>query len=226
MKKVICLVLVFLMLPLFTLDSRSILYEDYRAAEYQAEHLDILVGFNIISSVELNKGGYMTNLEALTTIYNLFGGTYDGYSLARWERDAELAAIDYFEPNIKIMLSDLFSYFGRPILKREEILDIKLDQRLTNYQALVYVTRMIGNTYSCIDKPEELAFTERSQTYQAAYDKGIIDSISMVNADAPILRKDFYRLIHKALFVVIDIGGYASSKGRFVDTFMKSKSGQ
>ena len=206
---------------LWDIKNGDISYEDYQTVKYQAGNLDILVELSIISDEELNKGGYITNMETLTTFFSLIGGSYNGYQLSRWYSDDELKPLDYLDDETKIMLLELSSNANRPILTREDMLTLEFNENLTNYQALKYVTRLLGNTYGCTDTPEELEFTEKSQTYQAAYDKGIIQTIDMNDADAPILRKDFYQLIHKAIFVVIDVGGYAPSKARFVDSLIE-----
>lgn len=183
---------------------------------YVEGDLSILVKLGFLAEEDLKKDGYITNLETLEFIHKIVAGE-NTRDLSEWYMGNTLEPLDYLDDSIKSLLLDLLHAGKNLILTYDDILSIDLEEETTNYQALVYITRMIGNTYGCTDYPEEYYYTEPSQTYQAAYEKGIIDEMQMENANLPILRQDFYALIHKAIFTEMTTGGYAVSKGRTID---------
>lgn len=192
---------------------------------YEAGNLDILVDLKIVTDEELTKGTHITTRETLQVIRRIAG--YDNiyvaeeWELSEWYRGDTYASLDYLNDADKTLLLKLSWYgSGNSILRTADILNISLDDNITNYEALIYITRMIGNTYSCTDYPEELDFTEKSQTYNTAFEKGVIDSAGIENADLPILRKDFFDIVHKAIFIERDIGGYAPITGKYIDSII------
>lgn len=184
-------------------------WDDNEYAVYIAEYpeyednLNILYEFNIIDKEDLVKNEYITVQEALQVLSNILGGS--SYSLEEWYRGTTLAPLDYLDDSDKKLLLHLV--YHSSVLNTDDATNIKLDNNITNYEALKYVTRMVGNTYGCTDSIEEISFNEKSQTYDRAYEKGLIDKINIDNADLPIKRADFYELIHKALFVEVSRGG-------------------
>ena len=76
---------------------------------------------------------------------------------------------------------------------------------------------MVGDTYACSDPTMELIITDKAEFYEIAAAKGIIESENTDNADTPILSSEVYEMLHKAVFVVFNVGGYATSRDRYID---------
>lgn len=191
--------------------------EEQDSPRYEENNLDILAELDLVTEEELNKDGYITNLEVLELLHKIIVGEKT-QNISEWYRGYTLESMDYLDDSCKSLLLGLLRSGKNPILTYDDILNIELDNPITNYKALIYITRMIGDTYGCTDYPIELDFTEKSQTYQTAYEKGLIEQIEIENADLPILRKDFYAILHKAVFVEKLIGGDSPSKGRVIDS--------
>lgn len=195
--------------------------------KYEDTNIDILAELNIISEADLNKDSYITNLKALEILHKACA--YDeidleerAYELSEWYRGNTLEPLDYLDDYDKMLLLDLLGFGGRnPVITCDDILNMEFDDAITNCEALKYVIRMIGDTYSCTDTTEEIGFTDKAQIYKTAYRKGIIDNIDLESSDLPIHSKDFYKMIHKAIFVEMNIGGYAPSKGRYVEFILE-----
>lgn len=194
--------------------------------KYEDTTIDILVELNIISKEDLNKDTYITNLEALKILHKAYA--YDdidleerAYKLSDWYRGDTLEPLDYLDNYQKLLLLDLLQFGGRnQILTYDDILNMKFDGNITNCEALKYAIRMLGDTYGCTDSAEEIGFTDKVQIYKVAHEKGVIDEIDLDSADLPIRIKDFYEIIHKAIFVEMDIGGYAPTKGRYIESII------
>lgn len=186
--------------------------------EYEDGNLNILVDLNIIDKEDLDKDTYITNLEVLETLRRIIGYDEERRDLSEWYRGDALAPLDYLDDTKKGLLLDLLYSGKNKVITQSDILNMKFDENTTNYEVLIYVTRLIGDTYDCTDYPVELDFTEKTQTYNMALKKGIISKIDIESADLPIARKDFYEILHKAIFVERSIGGYESTSGRYVDS--------
>ena len=124
-----------------------------------------------------------------------------------------------FSEEEKTFLLSLFYAAKRPLLTQEELFSLSLNAPLTEYGALKYVTRFIGNTYSCIDEPEEIGFTEQGQTYARAFDRKLILSKGEENASKPILRKDFYILLASAMNTKVSFGGYSTVEATYFSIY-------
>ncbi|MBQ3462290.1 MAG: copper amine oxidase N-terminal domain-containing protein, partial [Clostridia bacterium] len=173
----------------------------------QKEITEQLLKYNIIDEADIDKEEYITVLEALKALGNLEYDEEYGYSvdLSDWYYGDMLASLDYLDDEIKEMLLALSRW--RSALKEEELLELDLNSNLTEYKALVYLTRMLGNTYGCTDYPIERDFTEVSQTYNSAVEKGLIDSADISYADEAITREKFYSLLIKAMYTPFFSGG-------------------
>ncbi len=170
-------------------------YEDNPNALYE---------FGIIGKDDLNNDEYITVREALQLFLNI-AGRYRSDFLREWYYGDTLAPLDYLDDSDKELLMSLAN--GTPVLTKDDILEIRIDDKLTNYEALKYIIRMLGSTYGCTDVIEELSLTEKAQIYDRAYEKGLIDEIDIDSSDLPIKRADFYKLIYKSLFVEFSRGG-------------------
>ncbi|MBP5577357.1 MAG: hypothetical protein J6X67_11445 [Treponema sp.] len=127
-----------------------------------------------------------------------------------------------FSEEEKSFLLSLFYAVKRPLLTSEELFSLSLNAPLTEYGALKYVTRFIGNTYSCVDEPEEIGFTKRIETYERAFERKLILTKSEENAAKPILRKDFYILLASALNTTVSFGGYATFEDSYFSRYEKA----
>ncbi|MBP5438184.1 MAG: hypothetical protein J6Y30_09410 [Treponema sp.] len=175
-----------------------------------------LAKFNIVSEEDLKREGGLSVEEALRTLLRAHGSGPTWQSAKEWYLIKELAPLDKkFSEEEKSFLVSLFYAVKRPLLTREELFSLSLNAPLTEYGALKYVTRFIGNTYSCIDEPEEIGFTEQGQTYGRAFDRKLILSKSEENASKPILRKDFYFLLASAMNTNVSFGGYSTVEATY-----------
>ncbi len=180
------------------------------------DNTEILVDFGIISEEALNKRGYITNREAvgvLNKISNAYG------SLTYWYEIDALAPLDYIDDDFKSELIKLISG-NAPVMNVKEVVNMDFDGYITNYEAMVYVTRMVADTYGCGGTSKESEITLPSEFYEIALSKGLIDSIDLANADEPILRDDFYRLVTRGLFVKHSVGGYVTTSRRLADYYI------
>ena len=191
----------------------SIYYEDTTP--------DILIDLNIVKAEDWDKALHITNLEAMKILHkaNCYfdSDEKDSSFLSHWYTIDELKPLDDLDEAHKGLLMNLLYNSRNQIITIDDILHMDFDSNITNFQALLYVTRMVGDTFGCGDNPAELDFSELSQVYNAAYEKGIIDTIDTESAALPITRGDFYALIHKAIFVEHAIGGYSPTRGRHIE---------
>lgn len=181
--------------------------------------LDLLVEYGIISQEDLKKDKYITTLEALTAINNVCN-----YGMIVTDIEGQENILEPFDKldddTTKGILLALRGAGYRGIFKKGEFYDLDLAKNLTNYNALVYITRMVGDASGCSMYIEEFDFTETAQTYQAAFNKGLISEIDMTNAEKPITREEFYKLLYKSMFVKFTKGGYSPTKMRYIDTLL------
>lgn len=189
-------------------------------SEVQAQGFDLTVlsKYNIVSADDLGRAGTITNLEALETINRLITDNLSNWDERIWYSNPALEPLDKLPEEQKALLMSL-TYSGKnPVLKTEDIVKLDFDAPLTQYNALVYLTRLTGDTYGCTDYPEELDFTEKSQTYETAFAKGLIDSKDMSAADKPIERLSFYSLLARAIYTEYNIGSYSPTVGSLAES--------
>ncbi len=171
---------------------------------YEDTTREILSELGIVSADDLNKGGNITVLEALKTIANAGGFKGTSSILAIWYLGDTLSSMDYLDDEIKMMLMDM----NNSIIAYNDIPKLKLDSDITNFEALLYITRLVGNTYGCTDNMTENYPAAKEEIYETAYKKGLIESVDQSSADEPIERDEFYNILHKALFTGYERGGY------------------
>lgn len=176
--------------------------------------LDELQSLGIISQDDPLSGNNITVLEGLRTIYKASAGydslynnpedldLEDWYSMENTKRLEGLSDID------KAVFQELMM---ESVLQSSDIKTLKTDSSLTKYQALVYITRLLGNTYGCVQIKEESSFTKKSQTLDAATKLNLAKNDDSEISDDPISRKDFFHLVYKALHTTISRGGYAGA---------------
>lgn len=189
------------------LDCTAVWDENERAvyvAEYPKyeDNFDVLYKLNIINEEDVNSGEYITVRDAPKTLIEKNSFT----DLRGWYLNDALASFDDIDDSDKSLL--LIISQGNA----QKISEINLDANFTNYDALKYITRTIADTYGCTDVAEEIGFTEVQQTYDRAYEKGLIDKIDIDSSNLPIKRADYYKLINKSLFIEYWSGGYVTQK--------------
>ena len=100
----------------------------------------------------------------------------------RWYSYDKFESLNNIDDSSKKLLIHLHS---RNLLTFDDIAELKLEDNLTNLQALTYAIRMTGSTY----------------------DRNFIDTEDTANAQSPISRADFYELLNKILFFNYSRGG-------------------
>lgn len=87
----------------------------------------------------------------------------------------------------------------RTVLTLDDIININLEDNLTNLQALTYSGRLTGISYSS-DSDNVYDRSEPNEIYDYAYQNNLIENKDTSNAQSPITREDFYDLLNKVLF--------------------------
>ena len=110
--------------------------------QYKKGDLTPLIEFGIISDDDLNKGEYITTQEALNAIKNFQHYNVDDFK--------NLYIYDYLKSfdNISDESKILLSVLERTVLTLDDIININLEDNLTNLQALTYAVRLTGISYS------------------------------------------------------------------------------
>lgn len=174
---------------------------------YEETSPEIMTELGIISKEDWNKGGYISTLEALVAIERARGYDSTDTTYAGQWRVEELAAwLEPLDDGAKSLLFSLCFRGRNPVLTTDEVLGLDLSSNITNYDALLYVIRMAGDTDGCTDSVLNRHYTEES-VYETAYEKGLITSTDTGEAHKPITREEFYNILHKALFVEFYSGG-------------------
>ena len=163
-------------------------------AQYEKGNLTPLIKFGIISDDDLNKSEYITTQEALSTIKN-FDQRMSADDLKNLYDYEYLKSFDNISDESKILLLTLKDF----ILTLDDIININLEDNLTNLQALTYAVRLTGISYSS-NSNNIFDMSEPNEIYNFAYQNHFIESKDTSNAQSPITREDFYDLLNKVLF--------------------------
>ena len=174
-------------------------------AQYEKGNLTPLIKFGIISDDDLNKSEYITTQEALNTIQKFYTMPSESY-FNRWYSSDKFESLNNIDDSSKKLLIHLHS---RNLLTLDDIAELKLEDNLTNLQALTYTIRMTGSTYDCSSQIKEIRLSEPSDIYSTAYERNFIDTKDTANAQSPISRANFYELLNKILFFNYSRGGGA-----------------
>lgn len=188
---------------------------------YEDTNIGILADLNIVNKEMLNSEKNVTQYELFSILDKMRGSyTEQTGSLKEWYRGDTLKPLDYLEDSEKALLLRLW-YEGRnKLLTYKEILDYVPDKCVTNREALMYVLRMVGDTYGCTDMVTLYITndTETSELYKMAYEKQLIESEKSKNADGLITYGELCKILHKALFAEYNSGGYVmENKVRLYD---------
>lgn len=186
--------------------------------------LNLLVDYGIVSQEDLHKAGYITTLEALTAINNVCNGGMIVTKQEAWYDN--WAPLNNPDDTTKGILLSLRGAGERGILTEQEMLALELEKNITNKEALVHLTRMVGNIDNCFGYYDELDFTKTEQTYQSALEKELIEEIDMTQADEPISRVEFYQLLYKSLFVKHKSSGWSVAERYIEKLVFKSEASQ
>lgn len=191
-----------------------------RAKEgYEAYNFDVLKKSGVIDD---NDSEYIKVSDALDVFIKITCDEEDNeYYLEDWYAIDKLEVLD--DSVNEELKGKLMNFYNRyDMITVDDILRLDYDAQLTEYDALLFAVRLIGDTYSCTDASEELFYKEKTEVYQKAFEKKLIDSDNCDNADKPILRKEFYEIINRAIFTLYNSGGYSGvSEVRIVDWLLR-----
>lgn len=236
MKKIIMIIITAILLNLSAVcvsaEDNRIVYlagaYEWTAQEpllYEETSPKILEGLGIVGEEDWNKDTYISTLEALETIDRLCGDQNKG-SLRSWYVGDRFSEMDYLDDDTKLLLLRLKDN----ILTDDDITGLDLDSDITNYKALLYITRLVGDTRGIImvgdayhmEKTTDRA-ADKASVYEFAYEKALISDIDISNADDAIRRDEFYNILHKALFAEYYRGGYDGIwTYRLIDNFLEN----
>jgi hypothetical protein len=114
--------------------------------------------------------------------------------------------------------------WGESVIQEEDFSSVDFNANLTEYNALVFTTRLLANTYGCVQIKSEAYFTEKQQTYDVAYEKALINNNSTSNSDDLITRENYYELIYKALHAENTRGSIVGEHSfKYIDLFSYGK---
>ncbi len=173
-----------------------------------------LKALGILEENDLNEDGYISVKDAFEILHRFSAG-YDYYYYPEYGSDYlqewynsdisdETSKLDDINDRVKITLMYLSQ---ESVIRIEEISSINLEKELSRYQALMYITRMLGNTYECAQIKEEPSFTSRNQTLNVAVKKGLVSNDKNAISDENISKTEFFKLIYRALYVTNTRGG-------------------
>lgn len=181
--------------------------------------VEFLSEYGMVPEYKLGQPGKIRHIDALRALTELgHYGSSDSDLKEIWYTNDDFAHLDSIPEADKYTI--LSAYFDKnALLSSDDIKTAEPYKKMTNYEALLYLTRFVGDTYGCTDGPEELYHTDRQKIYDKALEKGITDSADISNADATISYRDFYRLLAKAVNTEFYIGGYGGAE---TFSYMKS----
>lgn len=118
----------------------------------------------------------------------------------------------------KIVIYKLSDY----IVLSHEWKELNLEEECTWGQAVTYAVRAVTDTDSCIRYDELYEYTV-PEAFEIAYRKGILDHPDASRAQESILRKDFFELFDRMLYVPYSIGGPDGVfQNRYVDWLLQT----
>jgi len=182
-----------------------------------------LIDLGFVSEDEM-QDEYITAMEGIRILFRILNAAsekYGIYDIKYWYMRPETERLDYLDGWDKHVLLNMS--FESVVLQKEfELMDF--DANLTEYEALVFITRLLGNTYGCVQWKEESEFTEKAQTYDMAVQKALIEDASLDHADEWISREAYYELIHKALYAELTRGSIGGNRDfRYIDLLANGK---
>lgn len=179
-------------------------YVEYKLSQrlmYEDTERSILAQYKIVDEADLEKQGEISVFEALLALDKArceYTEDFTSADLKEWYRGTHLQHMDNLPDSTKALLMRLCYEGTRRILRIQEVKDLRLDEPLTHYQAILYVSRLIGDAYYDFWGPD--VPTETDALYALALKKGLLDAADTSGAQEVISRQCFYALLHKALF--------------------------
>ena len=159
--------------------------------------VEILSELGIIDKDKITSDEYITVYDALVAIDKARGCYSEEItSLSDWYKGHTLASLDHLDDSVKALLLSLYTKGSNSVLSYEEIADLKLDNHITNYEVLIYILRMIGDTSSCVDDTISNVDTEIISVYSLAHEKGLISYEGTDNSGLPMTYKDFCQILY------------------------------
>ena len=176
---------------------------------YEDTNLSILSELGIVDESVLEKDGFITNREAFLSIKKLLRTDYDDMinEWYYWYAIDAFKELDYITDEDKKLYMAMCYNFEKRILRDEDVLNISLDEYVTNEQAVTYIARLLHDSESCTDHVDLYLLTELDDIYKHALSKGIISDVSQGEGKENITRSDFYAMLHKAIFTDFSVGG-------------------
>jgi len=177
---------------------------------------DLLVELRLITQADVDMSDKISVIDALYVLYRIenlymYSGRGLGYKdevdewhLEQWYENPDFEGLDQLSNWHKSVIYELMLW---SVLNYDEVHRIDFEADLTKFDALKYVTRLIGNTYGCVQEKAESEFTREKQTYNIALKKGIIKKDNSFMNGKIISRAEYFELVCNALYAVNKRGG-------------------
>lgn len=212
--KVICIIIFLGLLYGCSKQEDNIYFQPFDATINSENSKNRLIELGIITEYDIDKDENITVMEGLQILYRIANCSTP---LSFWYQLPETEHLDYVDEWNKYILT---SMWGEDVIITEEFLSINLDKYLTEYEALVFITRLLGNTYGCVQMKDERFFTTKEQTYEVAFQKALISNTSLTNLNKLISRDEYFILVHRALYAKLMRGGIAGTHDfKYIDLF-------
>ena len=117
-----------------------------------------LTDMNILSSESISKSEHITHVEVLEILHAACGlDPEDEFWLRYWYKTEAFAPLDAIPEQQKIVLMNLYSGAKTAILRASEIPNLPFTEYVTEYEALVYLTRMVqtGHPHSTLHNEQK-----------------------------------------------------------------------
>lgn len=176
----------------------------------EQEAADMLLKLGVFES-DFERTENVTTLNALKLFERILAANHDIYdvSIASWYVGDTLSSIDDIDDDTKMLLLRLSLGSGNyEILDYNEILNLDLDGDITQYEALLYISRLVGSTYGCTDTVIDNADVEIDDIYKFSYESGIISSDDTSSANSTLTYHEFLDMVGRAFYVKYSRGGY------------------
>lgn len=193
---------------------------DIAKVEAKLKALGILTKNNLRASQSISVRETFEILHRFSAGYDYYySSDYGSDYLEEWYDEDIDSKLDKLKDKEKITLMYLRE---ESVILTSELALIDLDKELTRYQALMYITRQLGNTDGCIQDKKESAFTNRHQTLETAVKKGLIGNEESAVSDELIPKTEFFQLLYRALYATNFRGGYSGVHNfKYISIFSK-----
>ncbi len=164
---------------------------------------EILVELELVSTDDFAKGGTITVEEVLEIASKMIHKASDApIDYSKWYTIDDLAELDGLEEDRKRLLMELYDEKLNPLFHYSDFHKIDFDKDITYGEAYTYMLR-------CVEDESDLVgydmITDIDEVYSLAFDIGLIDDADTHNANNPIPRQEFYKLLHRVVFCEYDV---------------------